>query len=116
MKKNRILDKNQIVVACLFFICVLLIFTIFFISNRTIPAAQDTQSCVTREDVAEAYAFLGQDEAVESVLSGSSSDEVFTYGEYREFLKQLYLWEAGNFEGFLDWDDRKDEGVSPDVL
>ena len=116
MKKNRILDKNQIVVACLFFICVLLIFTIFFISNRTIPAAQDTQSCVTREDVAEAYAFLGQDEAVESGLSGSSSDEVFTYGEYREFLKQLYLWEAGNFEGFLDWDDRKDEGVSPDVL
>ena len=116
MKKNRTLDKNQIVVACLFFVCVLLIFAIFFISNRTPPAAQDTQICVTRADVAEAYAFLNQDEALQAVLDDPVSDEVFTYGEYREFLEELHLWDAGNFEEILDWDARKDEGVSADVL
>ena len=71
---------------------------------------------MTRAYVAEAYAFLNQDEALQAVLDDPVSDEVFTYGEYREFLEELHLWDAGNFEEILDWDARKDEGVSADVL
>lgn len=116
MKKNRTIDKNQIVVACLFFICVLLIFAIFIISNRTVPTAKHTQACVTRADVEEAYAFLDQDEAVQAALEGIQEDDVVTYSDYRNFLEQLHLWEAGNFDDFLDWDRQEEEGVSPDVL
>ena len=116
MKKNRSLDKNQIVVACLFLICVLLVFIIFFISNRTFPASRGPESYVTREDVAEAYSFLHQDEAVQTALDGLQTDEQFTYEDYRSFLEQLHLWEAGDFEQLLDWDERKNEGVSPEVL
>ena len=116
MKKNRTLDRNQIVVACLFMVCMLLICIIFFISNRTVPAAKNTSGCVTREDVAEAYAFLGQDEAVQKALERSPESRLFTYGDYREFLEELHLWQAGNFADFLDWDAKKKEGVSEDVL
>lgn len=116
MKKNRTLDKNQIVVACLFFICVLLVFIIFFISNRTVPAAKNTQECVTCTDVAEAYAFLNQEEAVQAALDGSPEDEIFTYGAYRKFLEQLHLWDAGDFEELLDWEEKKEEGVSFNML
>ena len=117
MKKKQIFDKNQTVVACLLLICVLLVFIIFFISNRTVPAAKEEQElCVTRADVAEAYAFLNQDEAIQAALDSSSSDEVFTYGAYRVFLEQLHLWEAGHFTELLDWEAQKDEGVSPDIL
>ena len=117
MKKKQIFDKNQTVVACLLLICVLLVFIIFFISNRTVPAAKEEQAlCVTRADVAEAYAFLNQDEAIQTALDSSSSDEVFTYGAYRVFLEQLHLWEAGHFTELLDWEAQKDEGVSPDIL
>ena len=116
MKKNRTLDRNQIVVACLFFICVLLVCIIFYISNRSAPAAKQTLPCVTREDVAQAYTFLKQDEAVRAALEPSSGDSSFTYGDYREFLEELHLWQAGNFADFLDWDAKKNEGVSEDVL
>lgn len=116
MKKNRTLDRNQIVVACLFFICVLLVCIIFFITNRTVPAAKHTTACVTTEDVAEAYAFLKQDEAVQTALEHSSSDRLFTYGDYRNFLEELHLWQATDLAGILDWDAQKNEGVSEDVL
>lgn len=116
MKKKHFFDKNQMVVVGLLLICVLLVFTIFFISNRTVPSAREDQTCVTRADVAEAYAFLNQDEAIWAALDSSSSDEVFTYGAYREFLEQLHLWDAVHFTELLDWETQKDEGVSPDLL
>ena len=116
MKKNRTLDRNQIVVACLLFICVLLICIIFFITNRAVPAATQTSACVTREDVAQAYAFLEQDEAVQAALDPFPSDRMFTYGDYREFLQELHLWEAVDLEDLLDWDAQKKEEVSEDVL
>lgn len=116
MKKNRTLDKNQIVVTCLLFICVILIFTIFIISNRSVFADADAQTAVTCADVKAAYAFLQQDEAVQTALDQTGSDETFTYKAYREFLKELHLWNAGNFEDYLDWDTLKSQGVSADVL
>lgn len=116
MKKNRIFDKNQIVVACLLFICVLLIFIIFFISHRTISTVGSAQVPVTRAEVAEAYAFLGQDEAVQTALHGLQTDEMVTYGDYREFLEQLHLWEAIDFEQFLDWEQCENQRVSADML
>ena len=116
MKKNRSLEKNQIVVACLFFICVLLVFTIFFISNQAIPAVQDPSACVTREEVVEAYSFLHQDEAVQRALDSLPQDEMFTYGAYQDFLKQLHLWEAGRFEALFDWEELEKKGVTRDVL
>lgn len=116
MKKNRTLDKNQIVVVCLFLICVLLVFIIFFVSNHVTPAGQNTQSIVNCEDVKEAYDFLNQDEAVNDALNDQSDDAVFTYGAYRDFLEQLHLWDAVSLESLLDWDRQKDEGVSPEML
>ena len=116
MKKKHIFDKNQMVVACLLLICVLLVFIIFLISNCTVPVAKEGQAYVTRADVAEAYAFLNQDEALQEALDSSPSDGMFTYGAYREFLEQLHLWDAGHFTELLDWEAQKDEGVSPDML
>lgn len=116
MKKNRTLDKNQIVVVCLFLICVLLVFVIFFVSNHVTPAGQNTQSIVNCEDVKEAYAFLNQDEAVDDALNDQPDDVVFTYGAYRDFLEQLHLWEAVNLERLLDWDRQENEGVSLEIL
>lgn len=104
------------VVTGLFLICVLLVVIIFVVSNQTVPTTTNMQSCVTRGDVAEAYAFLQQDEAVESALSGGSVDEIITYGAYREFLEQLNLWDAGNYEELLDWDHLRDESLSVSVL
>lgn len=116
MKKNRTLDKNQMVVAGLFFVCVILVFIIFFVSNRTVPGENNISSCVTRADVEAAFDFLHQEEAVQTVLSDVASDEVVTYGDYRQFLQQLHLWDAGNFDRLVDWDACKEEGLSFDVL
>lgn len=116
MKKNRAFDNNQIVVSCLLLICVILIFVIFLISNRSVFAEEGTQTAVTGADVAETYAFLQQDEAVQAALGGAAMDKMVTYGAYREFLKELHLWDAGNFEDYLDWDALKSKGVPADVL
>lgn len=116
MKKNRTFDKNQIVVTCLLFICMILIFAIFFISNHAVSAEEGRQAGITCLDVKEAYAFLGQDEAVQAVLDKTKPDEPFTYKVYREFLKELHLWDAGNFEDYVDWDALEDQSVSADVL
>lgn len=114
MRKNRTFDKNQIVVVCLFCICLMLVLIIFFISNRTVPTAKDMDACVTREAVATAYAFLSQQEAVDAALE--AVDEPLTYGDYRQFLEQLHLWDAGAFEELLDWDAQKDVAVSMEWL
>lgn len=116
MKKNRTFDKNQIVVTCLLFICMILIFAIFFISNHAVSAEEGRQAGITCSDVKEAYAFLRQDEAVQAVLDKTKPDEPFTYKVYREFLKELHLWDAGNFEDYVDWDALEDQSVSADVL
>lgn len=116
MKKNRVLDNNQIVVTCLLLICVILIFVIFLISNRSVLAEEGTQTAVTGADVTEAYAFLQQDEAVQTALDTAAMDKMVTYGAYQGFLKELHLWDAGNFEDYLDWDALKSKGVPADVL
>lgn len=116
MKKNRTLDKNQIVVTCLLFICMILIFAIFFISNRSVSAEEGTRAGVTCADVKEAYAFLRQDEAVWTALEEVSDDELFTYEAYQDFLKEIHLWDAGNFEDYLEWDALKSQGLSAEVL
>lgn len=116
MKKNRTLDNNQIVVACLFLICVVLVFVIYFVSNHRTPSAQSSRPSVTCGDVREAYTFLGQDEAVKYALKEQPDEAACTYGMYREFLKQLHLWEAVDLEELLDWDRQSDECVSPELL
>lgn len=116
MKTIRRLDRNQLVVACLFGICVLLIFLIFFISNHTAETKGNASSQVTSADVEEAYAFLAQDEAVKRVLSDVSSEDLFTYADYREFLEQLHLWEAADFEQLPGWDTSGKEGMSLAML
>lgn len=115
MKKNRIFDKNQIIVAGLLCVCVLLVFIIFFISHRTVPTVGGAQLPVTRAQVQEAYAFLEQDEAVKTALSGAQMDAI-TYGDYREFLEQLHLWEAVDLEQLLDWEQCRHQNVSADML
>lgn len=116
MKTIRRLDRNQLVVACLFVICVLLIFLIFFISNHTAETKGNASSQVTSADVEEAYAFLAQDEAVKRALLNVSSEDLFTYADYREFLEQLHLWEAADFEQLPGWDTAGKEGLSLEML
>ena len=116
MKKNRTFDKNQIVVACLFLICVALVFIIFFVSNNTRFSAKYAQNCVTRTDVEEAYEFLNQPDAVQAALGDLTETDVFTYGVYQQFLEQLHLWNVVESEVFSGWNDKKNEGVSLAVL
>lgn len=116
MKKNRIFDKNQIVVLCLSLTCVLLVFIIFFISNNTMSSLKHAPDGVTRAEVEEAYEFLDQSDAVQAALGDLSETDVVTYGEYQQFLEQLHLWNVVELEAFSDWNDRKKEGVSLAVL
>lgn len=114
MRKNRALDKNHMVVACLFAVCVLLVIIIFWVSGRTVPATGSAETLVTREDVADAYSFLNQEEAVQAALE--TVDGSFTYKDYQDFLEQLHLWEAGNFADSADWEAREKENVSFEAL
>lgn len=114
MKKNRTLDKNQIVVACLFAVCVLLVIIIFRVSGRVTPTVGSTVAAVTRDDVAKAYSFLNQEEAVQEALG--EADGSFTYEAYWDFLEQLHLWEAGNLTDVLDWEAKAKENVSFETL
>lgn len=108
MKRNRMLDRNHMVVVGLLAVCVLLTVVIFMVSGDTVPAGLRAQAAVTKEDVAEAYEFLNQEEAVHAALE--SVDGTVTYGDYQDFLEQLHLWEAGDFSDIFDGGIR--EGVS----
>ena len=95
MKRNSALDKNHLVVTCLLAVCVLLVVVIFMISGGTMPTGGNAEVTVTKEDIAEAYSFLNQEEAVYAALE--KVEGMVTYGDYQEFLEQLHLWEAGDF-------------------
>lgn len=112
MRRNRTLDKNHVVVACLFAVCIFLIIIIFMVSGGVLPAGADAAAMVTKEEVAEAYAFLDQKEAVQAALE--AVDGPITYGDYEDFLEQLHLWEAGGLEQLLSGE--AGEYVSPSAL
>lgn len=112
MRRNRTPDKNHLVVTCLLAVCMVLTAAIFLASGGTVPAGENAPAAVTREDVAEAYAFLGQEDAVQAALG--AGDGLVTYGDYQDFLEELHLWEAGDFSDLLTEGEK--EYVSPSVL
>ncbi len=112
MKRNSALDKNHLVVTCLLAVCVLLVVVIFMISGGTMPTGGNAEVTVTKEDIAEAYSFLNQEEAVYDALE--KVEGMVTYGDYQEFLEQLHLWEAGDFSDLFA--DGEKAYVSPLAL
>lgn len=73
-----------------------------------------TSGGVTKEQVAQAYAFLNQEEAVSNIIE--MMEEPITYKQYKQFLQQLHLWEAGAFPEFADWDAKAEEPVGREML
>lgn len=104
MKRNQALDRNQIVIVCLFVICLLLTLVIFYVSNHAEQTNSGTKSIVTSKDLVEVYAFLEQDEALRDILDGRAEEEPFSYNDYREFLEEIHVWDAVAFEQLPGWD------------
>lgn len=103
MRKHQF--KNQIVLAVLCTVCILLIVIIFLISNHMPVQNMQGGDTVTIAQVEDAYAFLDQPQAV--TQAADELDEPCTYGAYRSFLEHLNVWKAAGLQELLDWDGQQ---------
>ncbi len=95
------IDKNRFVLGALLAVCALLVVLIFYVSNHPQVLAWNAADGVSRADIADAYAFLEQPEAVDTALELVS--EPCTCEEYRLFLEELHLWDAAQMSTLTDW-------------
>ncbi|MBO5247612.1 MAG: SpoIID/LytB domain-containing protein [Eubacterium sp.] len=102
MRKKNVSDYNQVVLVCLFITCVALVIAIFFASRHIETMGEAVEQGATKQDVANAFAVLHQNEAVRQILETQS--EPYTYQNYRELLEALHLWDAVNMEELCDWE------------
>lgn len=109
----RMRDKNQIILAVLCGMCLVLTIAIFVRTNG-IHTGKKTERPVLAADVMEAYAFLQQEEAV--AYAAAELNEPCTYGAYQTFLETLHLWTAAGLSEVLDWEGQKQDALSQEAL
>lgn len=95
------IDKNRFVLVALLAVCALLVVLIFYVSNHPQVLSWNAADGVSRAEIASAYEFLDQQEAVDAALELVS--EPCTCEEYRMFLEELHLWDAAQMSTLTDW-------------